>query len=40
LSGSLIITLFPNLIFTKLRTTYGQPNRFSVGKPEARAGAH
>ncbi len=34
LFGSLIITVFSNLIFIKPRATYGQPNRFSIGKPE------
>ena len=34
LFGSLIITAFSNLIFIKPRATYGQPNRFSIGKPE------
>ncbi|MGA3212003.1 MAG: ubiquinol-cytochrome c reductase iron-sulfur subunit [Terriglobales bacterium] len=34
LFGSLIITAFSNLIFIKPRVTYGQPNRFSIGKPE------
>lgn len=34
LFGSLIITVLSNLIFIKPRATYGQPNRFSIGKPE------
>jgi len=34
LFGSLIITALSNLIFIKPRATYGQPNRFSIGKPE------
>ncbi len=34
LFGSLIVTVFSNLIFIKPRATYGQPNRFSIGKPE------
>ncbi len=34
LFGSLIITAFSNFIFIKPRATYGQPNRFSIGKPE------
>jgi cytochrome b6-f complex iron-sulfur subunit len=34
LFGSLIITTFSNFIFIKPRATYGQPNRFSIGKPE------
>ena len=35
LFGSAIITVFSNLIFIKPRATNGQPNRFSIGKPEA-----
>lgn len=35
LFGSGIITVFSNLIFIKPRATYGQPNRFSIGKPDA-----
>ena len=35
LFGSAIITVFSNLIFIKPRATYGQPNRFSIGKPDA-----
>jgi cytochrome b6-f complex iron-sulfur subunit len=34
LFGSLIITAFSNIVFMKPRATYGQPNRFSIGKPE------
>lgn len=34
LFGSLIITTLSNFIFIKPRATYGQPNRFSIGKPE------
>lgn len=34
LFGSAIITVFSNLLFIKPRATYGQPNRFSLGKPE------
>jgi len=34
LFGSLIITALSNFIFIKPRATYGQPNRFSIGKPE------
>ena len=34
LFGSAIITVFSNLIFIKPRATYGQPNRFSIGKPD------
>ncbi len=35
LFGSAIITVFSNLLFIKPRATYGQPNRFAIGKPEA-----
>ena len=34
LFGSLIISVISNLIFIKPRATYGQPNRFSIGKPD------
>ena len=34
LFGSLIISGISNLLFLKPRTTYGQPNRFTIGKPE------
>jgi len=34
LFGSLIIAALANFIFIKPRATYGQPNRFSIGKPE------
>jgi cytochrome b6-f complex iron-sulfur subunit len=34
LFGSLIITVFSNLIFIEPRATYGQPNRFSIGRPD------
>ena len=34
LCGSAIITVFSNLTFIKPRATYGQPNRFAVGRPE------
>lgn len=34
LFGSFIITVFSNLVFIKPRATYGQPNRFTIGKPE------
>jgi len=34
LFGSFIISAFSNFIFIKPRATYGQPNRFSIGKPE------
>ena len=32
--GSGIVTLFSNLVFIKPRATYGQPNSFSIGKPD------
>jgi len=35
LFGSAIITVFSNLLFIKPRATYGQPNRFLIGKPES-----
>jgi len=31
--GSVLVAAFSNLIFIKPRVTYGQPNRFSIGKP-------
>lgn len=34
LFGSAIVSIFSNLVFIKPRATYGQPNRFSIGKPE------
>jgi cytochrome b6-f complex iron-sulfur subunit len=34
LFGSAIIALLANLIFIKPRATYGQPNKFAIGKPE------
>ncbi|HTS70761.1 MAG TPA: Rieske 2Fe-2S domain-containing protein [Terriglobia bacterium] len=34
LCGSAIVTVFSNFTFIKPRVTYGQPNRFSVGRPE------
>ncbi len=34
LFGSLIVTVLSNFIFIKPRATYGQPNRFAIGKPE------
>jgi len=34
LFGSAIIAALANLIFIKPRATYGQPNRFAIGKPE------
>lgn len=35
LFGSGIVTIFSNLIFIKPRATYGQPSKFSIGKPES-----
>ena len=32
--GSGIVTIFSNLVFIKPRATYGQPQRFSIGKPD------
>ncbi len=34
LCGSAIIAAASNLVFIKPRATYGQPNRFAIGKPE------
>jgi cytochrome b6-f complex iron-sulfur subunit len=34
LFGSAIVSIVSNLVFIKPRATYGQPNRFSIGKPE------
>lgn len=34
LFGSAVVSVFSNLVFIKPRATYGQPNRFSIGKPE------
>ena len=34
LFGSAIITVLSNLIFIKPRATYGQPQRFAIGKPD------
>jgi cytochrome b6-f complex iron-sulfur subunit len=34
LFGSFLISAVSNFIFIKPRATYGQPNRFSIGKPE------
>ncbi|MBI4892433.1 MAG: Rieske (2Fe-2S) protein [Acidobacteria bacterium] len=34
LLGSAVLSAFSNLIFIKPRATYGQPQRFSLGKPE------
>jgi cytochrome b6-f complex iron-sulfur subunit len=34
LFGSAIISVFSNLVFIKPRATYGQPQRFAIGKAE------
>ena len=34
LFGSFIISAFSNFIFIKPRATYGQPNRFAIGRTE------
>lgn len=34
LFGSAVVSVISNLVFIKPRATYGQPNRFSIGKPE------
>jgi cytochrome b6-f complex iron-sulfur subunit len=34
LCGSALVAVLSNLLFIKPRATYGQPNRFSIGKPE------
>jgi len=34
LFGSAMIAALANFIFIKPRATYGQPNRFAIGKPE------
>jgi cytochrome b6-f complex iron-sulfur subunit len=34
LFGSGILSAFSNLVFIKPRATYGEPQRFSVGKPD------
>jgi len=34
LFGSFVIAVVSNLVFIKPRATYGQPNRFGIGKPE------
>lgn len=35
LAGSAILSAFSNLVFIKPRATYGQPQRFNIGKPDA-----
>lgn len=34
LAGSSVVSFFSNLVFIKPRATYGEPNRFTIGKPE------
>lgn len=34
LFGSGVISVISNLVFIKPRATYGQPSRFSIGKPD------
>ena len=34
LAGSALVSAFASLVFLKPRTTYGQPNRFLIGRPE------
>ncbi|MGE0101050.1 MAG: ubiquinol-cytochrome c reductase iron-sulfur subunit [Blastocatellales bacterium] len=34
LFGSAVISMISNLVFIKPRATYGQPNRFNIGKPD------
>lgn len=34
LVGSAVISVVSNLVFIKPRATYGQPNRFNIGKPD------
>jgi len=34
LFGSAVISIISNLVFIKPRATYGQPNRFNIGKPD------
>lgn len=34
LAGSAVLSAFSNLVFIKPRATYGQPQRFNIGKPE------
>ena len=34
LFGSAVISVIANLVFIKPRATYGQPSRFSIGKPD------
>ena len=34
LVGSLAVSVISDLLFLKPRTTYGQPNRFNIGRPD------
>lgn len=34
LAGSAVLSAFSNFVFIKPRATYGQPQRFNIGKPE------
>lgn len=34
LAGSAVLSAFSNLVFIKPRATYGQPQRFMIGKPD------
>ena len=34
LAGSAVLSAFSNLVFIKPRATYGQPQRFAIGKPD------
>jgi cytochrome b6-f complex iron-sulfur subunit len=34
LLGSFVLSAFSNFVFIKPRATYGQPQRFNIGKPE------
>lgn len=34
LAGSAVLSAFSNFVFIKPRATYGQPQRFSIGKPD------
>jgi cytochrome b6-f complex iron-sulfur subunit len=34
LAGSAVISAFANFVFIKPRATYGQPSKFSIGRPD------
>ena len=34
LAGSAVVSAFANFVFIKPRATYGQPSRFSIGRPD------